>query len=416
MLPVYNKVMNIPVYLSSVTPHWQPQNESDIQTAIDDSLLEETHYLDVKREIESGSKANKELARDLASFAIDGGTLLIGIHEDKATNTLSLAPQALKGLPERIEQIARSIVDQPLEVITQPIASTEDVEKGYVLVHVPPSSVAPHMVENKYIGRGDKTKIYLSDAEVTRLHDRRNASMKDGAKLMRHEFSLDPIPLDKRKNAHLFVLAEPLPGREEMLLSLLSGVNAGQKLAQFQKAAYSNDVRQVIDVSGIAPELIRAYEFVRRSRGAALTSALVHEDENDAVEMEVHEDGGLRLFMGRFSDLHEDTNVIFENASVIYVRQLIALTVAAAEEAGYFGNWILGAGATNLKGKCAYQLARSYISDRAKQPYDSDEYIRTSLVTYAELKQSPGQVTERLTGKLLRSLGMYDQYVHALKD
>ena len=61
-----------PVYLSAGMPRWTPQNETDLSAAAQRGLLEETHYLDVKREISAGRGANKELARDLASFAVDG--------------------------------------------------------------------------------------------------------------------------------------------------------------------------------------------------------------------------------------------------------------------------------------------------------------------------------------------------------
>jgi hypothetical protein len=43
--------------------------------AISDGRLQEGPHLDVKRELPSGTKANLELARDLAMFANDGGTL-----------------------------------------------------------------------------------------------------------------------------------------------------------------------------------------------------------------------------------------------------------------------------------------------------------------------------------------------------
>lgn len=41
--------------------------------------------------------------------------------------------------------------------------SSQQPSHGYLIVHVPPSGSAPHMVEHKYLGRGDKTKQYLSD-------------------------------------------------------------------------------------------------------------------------------------------------------------------------------------------------------------------------------------------------------------
>lgn len=91
------------IYLSSENPRWIPKTEADLQAAIDGGLLDETHYLDLK-EAPSSKGDNKELARDLASFAVDGGTLLVGIKEDKETRTFELAPQPLNGLPEKVEQ------------------------------------------------------------------------------------------------------------------------------------------------------------------------------------------------------------------------------------------------------------------------------------------------------------------------
>lgn len=60
---------------------WMPASEEKLSTAISDGRLEETHHLDLKREVEAGRAANKELARDLTRFAIDSGTLVIGVDE-----------------------------------------------------------------------------------------------------------------------------------------------------------------------------------------------------------------------------------------------------------------------------------------------------------------------------------------------
>src|SRR4051812_4843658 len=105
------------IYLSPQSPRWTPRSEVDLDAAIQQGLLEETHYLELKREISPGKGANKELARDLASFAIDGGTYIIGIDEDKRDHILRLSAQPLAGLAERVEQIARTIPDPPLAVL-----------------------------------------------------------------------------------------------------------------------------------------------------------------------------------------------------------------------------------------------------------------------------------------------------------
>jgi hypothetical protein len=52
-----------------------PRSEADLQAALGEGLIGESHYLDLK-EVPSAKGANKESARDMASFAIDGGTLM----------------------------------------------------------------------------------------------------------------------------------------------------------------------------------------------------------------------------------------------------------------------------------------------------------------------------------------------------
>src|SRR3989442_1354138 len=125
---------------------WRPVNEEEIAAAAATGLLEEGHYLDIKRELSSGKSVNKELARDLASFAVDGGRLIVGVDED--TEPPSLHPVALAGLAERVEQVARSIVDQPLELRTDVVSASSQADRGYLVISVPVSPLAPHMVDH----------------------------------------------------------------------------------------------------------------------------------------------------------------------------------------------------------------------------------------------------------------------------
>jgi predicted HTH transcriptional regulator len=78
--------------------------------------------------------------------------------------------------------VARSIPDPPLNVITEVIETAPGT--GYLIVHIPASPAAPHMVEGRYFGRGDKTKHRLSDAEVLRLHAQRNTAEADALALL----------------------------------------------------------------------------------------------------------------------------------------------------------------------------------------------------------------------------------------
>src|SRR6266699_521463 len=200
--------------LSDDVPSWVPRSEAELAMAAGQGVLEESHYLDVKREITAGRNANKELARDIASFAVDGGLLIIGISEDVRANSLSLAPQPLAGLAERIEMVARTAADPPLAVLCSPIRSEQDPSLGYLVVRVPPSAMAPHMVDHRYLGRGDKTKLYLSDADV-------------------------------RQQAHLFLLALPSAARPGMLLGLVHGQGVQVGLLEFARRADSAEIREL---------------------------------------------------------------------------------------------------------------------------------------------------------------------------
>jgi hypothetical protein len=306
-----------------------------------------------------------------------------------------------------------------LVVITRRIPSAVDQDIGFLIVHVPPSPTAPHMVDNRYLGRGDKTKHYLSGTEVLRLHERRRASESDALVMLRAEFARDPIPAQRRNHAHLFLLAEPVSAPPEMLLALTSGPGWNLRMAEFVNRALTAEVNQALEgIGGFNPDLDYASNGARRPRGAARATHRLAADrtvaddakEKEIVELEVHEDGGMRVFMGRFSDTMDDgEDVLFESAAVIYTRRLLALVRAVAEDGGYFGNWLLAVGATGMRGRRSYTARMQWASDSDPR-YTDDGYERATVASYPELVNDAGAVTSRLLGRLLRALGVEGRY------
>jgi hypothetical protein len=409
------------IYLSSDNPRWTPRTESDLQSALDQGLLGESHYTDFKRELSTGKSANRELARDLASFGVDGGTLVVGVEENR-DGSFSLCPEPLHGLAERVEQVALSIPDPPLPVYTATIPSDANPDVGYLFVHVPPSPAAPHMVDHRYFGRGDKTKHHLADAEVRRLHSLRRLAEADTLALLNTEFDRDPVPVERRRQSHLFLLAEPVTSRPEMLLSLVSGREWPQRMVLFTRGALLGQPTSNLE---FAPDLLSATAAARRGAGAALTSYDLTADrrlrddssDEDAVELEIHEDGGIRIFMSRLSDqmTHPDEQVVFDAGAVMYVRHLIALVLAAADQAGYAGNWALAVGATNLRGRRSYESRKGW--DATDGPrFGEDTYQRAAVASHAQLLGTPGHVTSQLLARLLRALGTDGNFAPFLTD
>jgi len=80
-----------------------------------------------------------------------------------------------------------------LNAVSSTIVSGADPAAGYVIVQIPESPAAPHMIDKIYYGRGDKTKVKLSDAEVLRLHQRRRIAEQDVLDLLNDEITNDPF-------------------------------------------------------------------------------------------------------------------------------------------------------------------------------------------------------------------------------
>jgi hypothetical protein len=123
---------------------WIPQTEEDILKAAQNATLRETMTFDAKREIPT---KNIETAKDVSAMANSaGGVLLYGLGEDNNGQITILNPIALIGQRERIEQIIRTSVDEVPAFNVHAIPTTTNRSDGYVVVIVPPSERAPHMV------------------------------------------------------------------------------------------------------------------------------------------------------------------------------------------------------------------------------------------------------------------------------
>jgi hypothetical protein len=313
--------------------------------------------------VKSSRALNRETARDLAQFAIDGGTVVVGLDE-LDDGTIEVVPQPLNGLAEQIEQIARANCDPPLAVISRSIPTEADLALGFLVVHVPPSPSAPHMVDGRYIGRGDKTKRYLADAEVLRLHARRASQEVDALQLLEAEFGRDPFDMKGRQQAHGFFVAEPVSGRRNMLLGLTDPPLQFDKILAFTRRAMDPGLpaqAAVERLGAFAPDLREMQTFDRRPSSVAMMTYDIDRGRQprqlarvdvSAGELEIRDNGGLRIYLSSLSRAksEDDPQLFFEVKAVGLAHRLVALAAGAADESGYLGNWSLAFGATGLLG------------------------------------------------------------------
>jgi hypothetical protein len=398
---------------------WEPESEAEVLAAIADGSLAESHYFDVKREVGSSSGERADLARHLASFAIDGGSLLIGVEEDKANRTWVATPQPLGGLPERLEQIATQLIDPPLYTVARELPAKAGGGLGYLLVHVPPSAQAPHMVGGIYYGRGDRTRTRLSDAEVLRHHARREAVEELAERLLDEEIARDPESRqDLRVSGRLYAGAQPLVAPRHVGRAFVA---ASQQELWTKVLSVEAAIPQLVREASPTPRMLSSHS--RRSHGVALSDYSVtgpgrtlrarsegtQPNDEDMLDLEFREDGGIRLLVGRLTALRGGRSpgeapyrLVLDALGLAYTLRLVRWAAVVAGSTGYRGGWVFGVHGTGMRGLSSSVHAQDWT--QSGDPFDADLYRETTTATYEEISSRPEAVAHRLIGRLLRAL------------
>ncbi len=391
---------------------WEPADEAAILLAIREGTLAESVHLDVKRQVGSTDGARRETARDLASFAVDGGALLIGVEEDQSARTWTLSPQALAGLVERVELIAENLIDPPLHVRPREIPSGADPSQGYLWVHVPASLQAPHMTGGVYYGRGERTRRRLTDGDVLRLHASRRGVEALALEQLRDEIDWDPVAKVRPRTGHLFLVAAPLATTSEMAVEVVADREALQR-------AVLNSLRGVPGgLAGHDPTEAMATNLHRVADGMSLSSYRPGPDgrslpspgsdsefEESIVNITFREDGGVRVTVGRASVEHAGTLWVRDGLIYAWTLRLLNLVEHVAKTARFTGSWGLAVHVNGLSGASSSHYMQDAF-DRTGPVYDRDSFQRATTATFSEIAEQPGRIIERLLGALARSLAV----------
>lgn len=361
---------------------------------------EEDHYLDFKAQLDAGAKENKELAKDLAQFALDGGSLVIGVLEGK-DEPHTPTPVTLEGLRERVESVAQDRVDPPMTIRCHPIAEEEDPGAGFLWVEVPASPMAPHMVEGAYYGRGDTQKRRLSDAEVLRLHDARRIQEKDREGPVR-EWVRQDLPPHQRTQAHFHLVAVPVTAPPGLVDDLLDDTTETQYRALVRDGISRAQVQH-----NAAFMLESAGRFSRTGVGVQLAAFNQYDDES-GVLIEVTEKGHLRVRMTRVSAEADQGSKIWPDIAVVLARQCLGVVAELADLTEYRGRWSVGVAVTDISGHI--------IGDRwMHEPTpDLPDYYNTAEASHLQLEEGLGALTQALMKSFARSTHYAQQ--HAVLD
>jgi len=154
------------------------------------------------------------------------------------------------------------------------------------------------------------------------------------------------------------------------------------------------------------PDIARAlYYLSRRPKGWGARS---HEGppakEGSLSELEITEDGLIQFMrLGVSTRLPERGLVVFDQACLATVYEMVSLATIIGSESQFLGHWDIGVAITGLLGSRSYLRAMKYMGGSI---YDEIGYRKVVRVTRPEMQAAPALVVSRLMARFTRALGV----------
>ncbi len=388
---------------------WIPKTEEDLRSALESMAATETSILDFKREV--GSKS-REIAKDIAAMANDGGVIIYGVAEDKGGKPTILSPFPLEGVAERIDAIARSGIVEPPRIEIKEIVSEADTGRGYLAVIVPASPRAPHMVEVgkdfRYYGRSSKGNTPLTQPEVEKMYARRESWNRNRELLLQSFIDKAPIrPTSGEGHLHLF--AQPVFGDDNRLYRAARG---RENIMQF--------LTEMIDTA-VTPGVYKAGSYDpdfwpsswRRCPTGWTTRMGSSDDARSMLNVTADFDGTLWLFCGGAGDTGNDVFELYESiVAGLTIRFLVAAGFLSGRS-GHLGPVDIGLAVTGIRGVVSYEEKKRQWRTRDLLEFHEDSYVKTTQTSATVLKADPKDVAQELVNPLIRSLTQAERNPYA---
>ena len=321
-----------------------------------------------------------------------------------------LNPIPLKGQPERISTIARTSINEPVEIKVTSIQTIDDPSKGYLVVLIPASSRAPHMVEvkgdNRFYGRTASGNAILTQNEVERLYQRRQRQAVDLNELIAQEIELAPIP-PQSDLGYLHIVVRPVFHKQDFF----QGIEASKKLSDILNICIDKaKALSLYDNHSYAPDFNYPQRWVYRTDGLSAQLGDRGNTPNMTLQLTVDNSGTLHLFCGRAADTETTNFYLFPSIIIGNTIRFFAFTNYLYEEIGYWGKMNVGLAITNLSGARMYTKNHGYMS--MLQPYQQPQYTQGYQTLSFDSEKHRKSVAKRLLMPLFRVLsqGQYDPF------
>ena len=387
---------------------WVPKTVDELIEQVTTGDLQETAIFDAKQ---LPSK-NKDIAIDVAAMSTNGGVIIYGVGEDEHKRLTILTPFPLAGVAERIDSVIQSSIAEPPRIRIHTLTIPDDPAQGYLIVEVPPSPRAPHMVivghDHRYYGRGATGNVRLTEGDVARLYERRLAWDRNRARLLDDIAAQAPLA-SHNEFAYLHVVCQPVMLDEQ----LFDKARKHERDHVFLNQLLSEVSRRDVWSDQYRPDF-RDYGDWRRQPdrwSLSFDTPWVRNTERrpkDALDLHVQFDGGGSLFCGRAAERKEGTLLIIEDLIAGLTTRFTSFFGRLYKEAMYIGPVDMGVAVTGIRGAISYTLSNRHFADNFVTQEQND-YRRTGRFLARDLTTHPEMVAKELVMPLMRAVTQ-DQY------
>ena len=400
---------------------WVPRSSEHIEQAACAGELPESPSFGAKDDLPQPKK-DATLAVDVAAMATDGGVLLYGVGEDENGRPTVPNPIELSGSGERIAQIVATSITEVPHIDVREYATDADPSKGYIVVVVPQSARAPHQVavggDLRFYGRGANGNRILTEGEVARLYQRRQAWELDRDALLTGAVEAARFPPSPALG-YLHGFVRPVAPDRTIWDRAVASFGGREALHEAMKTAAA---------AGVEPHRYKP-EYWRRQGADAWRLSSQREESPGlrfvryVVNFTVNVDGRGHLFDGGATRRvprqngpgEEGPRFIFEASIAGSFAGFMAFIGVLYRGAGYFGRVDLGLKVTGLEGGHSATLfdhpdrpvAVGLLEDR--DAFNEPAYSRTRPLAAAELDE-PQNVARSMLRPLFEAKTRRDDF------
>jgi hypothetical protein len=346
---------------------------------------------------------------------------VIGVDEDDTGRAVALVPVELAGFAERLDQAALHRCDPPVTVRIDLLVNPVDEATGLLMVEVPASPLAPHMVDGRYYGRGDRGIRVLSDAEVVRLHQMRALEAD------RIERTLDDaiadadrlLPEDSAKVGRLVIVAEPAPVQRPDLMAEVYARRDWWQWVRTAESAVAEYIRLQDDNSPALAECLYSGPFsplqirggttpARQDRGVVLRGGSTDTTSGRAGYLELDESGAIRLALNNLLAWERNTSVLDWHMVLSSAVFVIGMFQQICDKAGMRSQMDVGVYLDNLTDVVPRPPLGRHGAPAWDEvdAYQAGSYRSTTRITTSEMNGDLTTAMERLWGRMLRGMGL----------